>query len=252
MRHVNIPGLAIVRKAEHYVVLLAPPASGDCLRLAVHSLGHSRGASKRDQGGDSGRGNVHLHFRPGQGLRPNAPRGCPALAGGSARWSCARLAHRNVRSNDDPQYLPCGDKTPAAPNFLRNAEVNIARNTKRAGEIEASRPPPELQSIKTYLLRLATFSAGFERGRAEFARSGDLTNLIAITQSIAGTSCDKVIGGIEGTELRVTQWAEISDKAWNCAMSAFRKRFGEYPDSAWYSFLESRGVKAKFNSAMRN
>ena len=155
-------------------------------------------------------------------------------------------------SNDHPQYLPCGDKTPAAPNFLRNAEVNVARNTKRAGEIEALRPPPELQSIKTYLLRLANFSAGFERGRLEFARSGDLTNLIAVTQSIAGTSCDEVIGGIAGMESRVTQWAEIRDKAWNCAMSAFRKRFGEYPDSAWYSFLESRNVTAEFNSAIRN
>lgn len=163
----------------------------------------------------------------------------PHLAG----WTSTAVAPRLERCVvDDPAYLDCGSRTPAAPNFLWNARVNVARGLATRAGLERLRVPDELVPVVAWLLRSLAFSLWLEETRLDFHTTGRAEALARRYEDVdPARACGDVMkeiaaaGAVEQHELAALQWH-------NCVNDAYRGKLGEYPRSAWDRFLAARGI----------
>lgn len=82
----------------------------------------------------------------------------------------------------DAKYKPCGDRTPASPHFLENAEVNVRESEKELTELESNAKlvPQMLSPLVEFQRDHLTFRIKFAKGVIQTLRNGDSQILAAV------------------------------------------------------------------------
>jgi hypothetical protein len=150
---------------------------------------------------------------------------------------------------DDSRYRPCGSRDISDPNFMSNAEVNIALNDQAIAALAQLTVPAELTSVLQQFRDSLAFYSMVERRRLEYLRSGNLevlsTRIGAIDPSV---ECVAEIKKLESVAT-LSKSYKLSIYGWqNCLNSAWHRVSPEYPLQAWRSFLHAYGITEHFTN----
>jgi hypothetical protein len=164
----------------------------------------------------------------------------PHLSG----WTSTAVAPRlELCDLEDPAYLDCGARTPAAPNFVWNARVNLGRGAAMLARIERLRAPDALAPVVAWLKRSLAFSLWLEESRLDFYTTGLLDSLARRYEDVdPRLTCGPVLREVAGTASAAERYEVVAHRWHNCVNDAYRARLGQYPMAAWERFLGAHGV----------
>ncbi|MFQ5656095.1 MAG: hypothetical protein ACE5G5_00970 [Candidatus Methylomirabilales bacterium] len=146
--------------------------------------------------------------------------------------------------DDDPAYLDCGTRNIRAPNFYKNAQVNLKAGRQALQFLEGLEYPEELELVVSYLRRSLSFSLWLEETRYEFYESsnadilkrkwGDIDPLMV---------CTATLKEIENATSQLQKYNLAKYKWHSCLNNVFRERLGQYPLESWNQFITTYGIE---------
>jgi hypothetical protein len=162
-------------------------------------------------------------------------------------WQLAIPPALQVCVKGDREYLPCGTRDLADPNFLKNAETNLRKGHRILQSLGNSRLPTELDPVVGYVKRSGGFFVCLQERQLAFYRTWDPAALLAVCDGIStSVECPSIIDRANNSGSKRDKYDEADRALRNCMNEAFQKRLGEYPLEAWQRFLAAYGIKEAF------
>jgi hypothetical protein len=162
-------------------------------------------------------------------------------------WRLALPPDLHLCVKGDREYLPCGTRNLADPNFLANAEVNLRKGHRILQSLENLPFPPELAPVVEYVKRSAAFVVCLQKSQLAFYTTWDPTALLAVCNGInPAAECPSILDRMNSLDSKWDKYNQAGYALHNCINGAFRKRLGEYPIDAWQRFLAAYGIKETF------
>lgn len=147
----------------------------------------------------------------------------------------------------DPEYLPCGTRNLAAPNFFRSAETNLRKGRRILKSLSNLKPPPELEPVARYVKKSVAFYLCIDEKRLAYYRSWDPSVLAGACEGVDATlECLGVLEGLKAMSSMGSKYNEAQFALRSCMNMPFRKQLGEYPLEAWQRFLTTSGIQEEF------
>ncbi len=146
-----------------------------------------------------------------------------------------------------PIYSVCGSRDLSDPNFFRNAEVNLRRNSESLAALDELDVPFELSSIAQQFRDSLRFFSTVEQRRMEYLRTGNVDILAKPVENIdPSAECEKELNSLRAANTPQERH-HLSIFAWyNCVNSAWQQSSPAYPEDAWQSFVKDFGIREEF------
>jgi hypothetical protein len=143
----------------------------------------------------------------------------------------------------DVEYLDCGSRDVAAPNFLANARINLSKAEPLREFLETLMYPAELQPVVAYLSTSLSFSLYLAQAQLEFYTTWNLNALKRRWETLDPSQiCAQPLRAIESASSIIDKYGSTKYEWHNCLNTVFRRRLGPYPQAAWDRFLRRYGI----------
>jgi len=142
---------------------------------------------------------------------------------------------------DDPES-GCGPETVAAPDLFA-AENDLFEVEEMLADVQRLRVPPQLDAVRDYVRRHASFQVCLRRAELAYYR-GDDGALAAECEDIAAlASCPAIVADSVHAPTPAAKH-RLAAQAWrDCMTAQFGERYGEYPAADWQQFLDAHGIE---------
>jgi len=134
-----------------------------------------------------------------------------------------------------------------APNYFKNAEINIEKAKQQLDFLQNLRYPTELRPWVQYLVRFWTFNVWLEETRLDFYRTWDVATLKQKHEGLNPTEvCADSITSIQaaGSD-HDTQYMLLKFRWGTCVTEKYQSEIGMNSSGTWGTFLQTFHITEK-------
>jgi hypothetical protein len=148
----------------------------------------------------------------------------------------------------DPTYTDCANNDFSAPNFLRNAAINVERSKRGLMSLKQLDYPVELQSVGKFLQDGLALSLWIESARLRYYTTWGERILKEAHEGLnPALDCQDVFKSLQTTNSNEDKYETVRFDWANCMVRAADRLLGKYPTKSWNSFLRAYDVREEYN-----
>lgn len=150
-------------------------------------------------------------------------------------------------TKDDPAYVPCGQRDIRAPNFLKNAQVNLQKTRNGLAWLQHLSYPEELEPVAEFLQAGLLSSLWVQETRFKYYTSWDEKILKEAHEGLEpALACKEIFEKLASVRTKIEEYGVVRHDWSNCVNHASKNRLGHYPIAAWNSFLKAYGMTERY------
>ncbi len=143
----------------------------------------------------------------------------------------------------DPAYTDCAKNDVSAPNFLRNAEINLQKSKQGLDWLRHLDYPGELEPVVKFLQGRLALSLWIEETRFRYYKTRDESVLNEAHEGIDPAQvCQETFRKLDAASSKQEKYTIVRFDWANCMVRAVDHRLGRYPTSSWNVFLQAYGI----------
>lgn len=148
---------------------------------------------------------------------------------------------------NDPIYSNCDNNTISAPNFMRNAEINLQKSRRGLASLQHLNPPSELEPVFNFLQEGLALSLWIEETRFRYYTTWDEKVLKETHLGIDPEPlCQEAFQKLDAANSKEEKYEIVRFDWANCMVRAVNRQLGQYPIDSWNAFLKAYGISEHY------